>query len=589
MDDLFPINDPLDEASDSGISPSDAVEETVNADFDEDNQTETEEAVVSEETADSQQINEETYHSKYDQYRFRSESKDTQESESPKTSYEQPKKNYDTNLYGKRNDNSYGYGNSDRHINFKDTGRQNHSNQPKNQKNGGFSLSSGIILAAVFGLVFGLVFFLLTQLVPVSSRQEAQSENTISSEENGLTLGRQDDDSTAITEVDPDEIAEKADEEEQASYLTIPQVTKKVMPSMVAITNTTVQQYRDFFGETYDQESVSAGSGIIVGETEEYLLIATNNHVISGSSDITVTFVDDAAIAGTVRGADADNDLAIVAVAISDIPDATMEAITIVEIGDSDSIEVGDQVVAIGNALGYGQSVSAGIVSATGREISDSDGTTRTVIQTDASINPGNSGGALLNMKGQLIGINEAKLVDTTVEGVGYAIPMAIAEPILTNLGNKASRDKVSEEDAGYLGISCVTMPDSYVESGYPEGVYVASVTSGSPAAQAGLQEGDIITSFDGSSVTTKEELISMLSYYAAGEEVSMSVSRMNSQKNGFEKIQITVTLGTKTEAGIESSSNNNSGSTQDNGNSGSFDSRNGYFGNNGGLFGLFE
>ena len=318
---------------------------------------------------------------------------------------------------------------------------------------------------------------------------------------------------------------------------------------MVAITNTSVEEYQNIYGQTQSSESVSAGSGIIVGKTDDDLLIATNNHVISSASEITVTFVDNSAVKGTIKGTDADNDLAIVAVALSDLSSDTLDQISVVSIGDSDDVKVGQSVVAIGNALGYGQSVSKGIVSALNREVTDSDGSVKTLIQTDASINPGNSGGALLNMKGELIGINEAKYVDTSVEGVGYAIPMNIAEPILEKLGSKQARKKVSDDQASYIGITCVTMPDSYVEQGYPQGVYVASVISGGPADKAGIKAGDIITSMDGTSVSTKEELINNLAYYAAGEQVEISLSRINSQQNGFDKVKATVTLGSKNDS----------------------------------------
>ncbi len=531
------------------------------------------------ETASNGSQNSEPYHSSYDSYRF----------VSPDQNFDKNRQSeYNTNQYGERSDDTrFGSDGSDSHqnVNFsRPEGRRNSGGRspkkPRKPKKE-HSIGLSILLVAVFGAVAALVFFALTQTASTNRIEQNSTSSAAQSEQSdsGVTLGRQSDNSTESV-IDADE----ADEVSSGSDLTIPEVTKKVMPSMVAITNTTVQQYRDYFGQTYDRESVSAGSGIIVGETDDHLLIATNNHVISGSSDITVTFVDDSAISGTVQGADSDNDLAIVSVNKSDVPDATMEAISIVEIGDSDSIQVGDQVVAIGNALGYGQSVSAGIISALNREVTSSDGSSRTVIQTDASINPGNSGGALLNMKGQLIGINEAKLVDTKIEGVGYAIPMKIAEPILTNLGNKASREQVSDDQASYLGITCVTMPSSYTENGYPEGVYVASVTSGGPADAAGIKEGDIITSFDGSTVTTKEELISTLSYYAAGETVNVSISRMNSEQNGFDKQQLEVTLGNKNSA---SSSESGSSSTSED-NSGEFDSRNGYFGGSDGLFGLF-
>ncbi len=545
-----------------------------------------------EETQETQTETSETYHSSYDSYRFRSPD---QKQDAADGSSDQ--KSYNANQYGHRDDQSeYGYHhqNQDGYVNYTDpvgSGYHNGSNHPKKPKSHG-NLGTGILLAAVFGVVAAVSFFLLVQLAPIGSTQSNAKTDSASSESE-VTLGKKDEEKKAesgISAVDPADIEAKADEEAKAQELTIPEVAKKAMPSMVAITNTTVQQYQDFFGETYDRESVSAGSGIIVGETDSHLLIATNNHVISGSTDITVTFVDESAIAGVVQGTDADNDLAIVSVAKKDIPDATMKEIAIVEIGDSDGIQVGDQVVAIGNALGYGQSASAGIVSAVGREVSDSDGTTRTVIQTDAAINPGNSGGALLNMKGELIGINEAKLVDTTVEGVGYAIPTAIAEPILTELGNKASREKVSADQASYLGITCVTMPSQYTSSGYPAGVYVASIEENGPAAQGGLKKGDIITSFDGASVSTKEELISALDYYAAGESVTISVSRMNRQQNAFDKKQLTITLGSKKEAGISSGNeqpSNRSGAAENS--SEEFDSRNGYFGGNSSIFDIFR
>ncbi|WP_274941130.1 S1C family serine protease [Chordicoccus furentiruminis] len=330
--------------------------------------------------------------------------------------------------------------------------------------------------------------------------------------------------------------------------LTVPEVVSKAMPSMVSITNVSEEEYENLFGQTEKYQDVSAGSGIIVGKTDKELLIATNNHVISDSDEITVTFCDDEAVEGTLKGADADNDLAIVAVASSDIPKKTQKKISIIAVGDSDSTQVGESVVAIGNALGYGQSVSSGIISALGRQVTDSDGTVRTMIQTDASINPGNSGGALLNMKGELIGINEAKLVDTSIEGVGYAIPMATAEPILEKLGSKEARTAVSADKAGYLGVTVMTVPSAATSSGYPSGVYVSGVTAGGPADKAGLKEGDVITAVDGNSVKGNEDFLKELKYYAAGETVSLSVSRLKGS-SGFTKVSVDVTLGSRKEA----------------------------------------
>lgn len=456
---------------------------------------------------------------------------------------------------------------------------------PKKHKKNGARIAIAALIIALAAAVIALLLVIRSTTSSGTSPNSNQAESTQSE----VTLGNQDDNSSpkeansSVESIPSDEIQEKAEEEENdnGGQLSVVDVTKKVMPSMVAITNTSVQQYQDIFGETYDKKSVSAGSGIIVGETDDNILIATNNHVISDSNDITVTFVDNSAIAGTIQGTDADNDLAIVSVKKSDIPESTQNQISIVSIGDSDNIQVGEQVVAIGNALGYGQSVSSGIVSALNREVTDSDGTTRTVIQTDASINPGNSGGALLNMEGELIGINEAKLVDESVEGVGYAIPMSIAEPILTKLGNKATRQKVSSDEEGYLGISCVTMPSSYTEQGYPEGVYVASVVKGGPADKAGIEQGDIITSFDGNSVGTKESLLNLLEYYAKDETVEVSVSRLNSQQNGFDKKKVNVTLGSRADANLDSNNNSESENSSRNSNRNTDDDE--------GLFGFFN
>ncbi len=524
-------------------------------------------------TSGEEEQTQSTYHSDYDSYRFQDADEKEDKTKTNETN-EQMQYGYRQQFDRDKDTMDYSY-----------TGNHHSSPGYHNNGNNPHPLLKALLIAGVFGAVAGLVFFVMIQYMPrQGSSNEAAAESSADSQ---IVLGKQGEELQPDIKEDESTPEASSKESHDGEQMTVTEVTRKVMPSMVAITNTTVQQYQDFFGEVYDRESVSAGSGIIVGETDTQLLIATNNHVISGSTDITVTFVDNSAIAGVVQGADADNDLAIVSVAKNDIPEGTMKEIRIVSIGDSDSIEVGDSVVAIGNALGYGQSVSAGIISAKDREVEDTDGTTRTMIQTDASINPGNSGGALLNLKGELIGINEAKLVDTSVEGVGYAIPMSVAEPILTKLGNKASREKVSGENASYIGITCVTMPSQYTQSGYPEGVYVASVENDGPAAKAGIQKGDIITAFDGNSVMTKEELISSLEYYAAGEQISVSVSRMNSRQNGFEKKQFTVTLGSKSDA--PAASDNAQSNRGSNDQSGEFDSQNGYFGNRGSIFDFFR
>ena len=328
---------------------------------------------------------------------------------------------------------------------------------------------------------------------------------------------------------------------------TVASVAENAMPAMVAITSKTVQEVRSFFGggfQTYEADA--SGSGIIVGQTDSELLIATNYHVVENSNGLTVAFVDDSAAPAVIKGSDRLNDLAVISVELSAIGKDTLDAIRIIEIGDSNALVLGEQVVAIGNALGYGQSVTSGYVSALNREITI-DGVTKKLIQTDAAINPGNSGGALLNMKGQLIGINEAKSSMNAVEGMGYAIPVATAEPIITNLMNRVTRAKVSEEQACFMGISCMDVSEEARRFyGLPAGAYVAEVSKDSPADKAGIIKGDIITRFDGISLSSSSELLDTLTYYAAGETVQLTVARSN--RGVYEEEDLTITLGSKAE-----------------------------------------
>lgn len=330
-------------------------------------------------------------------------------------------------------------------------------------------------------------------------------------------------------------------------------VAQAVMPAVVSITNKSVQEVQDMFGmygiygygsgRTYTYENESAGSGIIIGENDDELLICTNNHVVEGATEITVGFVDNEVYEAVVKGTDASNDLAVVAVSLEDISDDTMSQIKVAQIGDSDQLLVGQQVVAIGNALGYGQSVTTGIVSALDRMI-DLDGYSAALIQTDAAINPGNSGGALLDMNGNVIGINSAKAASSGVEGMGYAIPISYAKPILEDLMNKKTRtETVEEEDSAFIGISGESVSDEMSQIyGIPKGIFLTDVQSGSPADDAGLQKGDVIVKFDGSSVGSMSELRDMLAYYAAGEEVPVTVSY---QKDGeYVEEKVTLTLG---------------------------------------------
>lgn len=318
-------------------------------------------------------------------------------------------------------------------------------------------------------------------------------------------------------------------------------IAKNAMPSIVSITNMSVQEVQSFFGGTQQQESTSVGSGIIIGQTDSELLILTNNHVVEGNEKLTVSFVDNESVEANVKGTDSTKDLAVVAVKISDVKDSTMDKIAVATMGDSSKLEVGEQVVAIGNALGYGQSVTTGIVSATGRTIDGFDGE---YIQTDAAINPGNSGGALLNANGEVIGINSAKINSSAVEGMGFAIPISDASDVIQNLMNKETRSKVSDEERGYLGIKGYDVSEEGAQMyNMPTGVYVKEVMSGGGAEKAGLTKGSIITGFEGSSISGMSSLQEQLQYYKAGEEVTLTVQIPD--KNGeYTEKEIKVTLG---------------------------------------------
>ena len=337
---------------------------------------------------------------------------------------------------------------------------------------------------------------------------------------------------------------------------TVSEVAANAMPSLVTISTMTVEEMRNFFGGTQQYEVEGAGTGVIVGENDTELLIATNYHVVEGANSLSVGFVDEHSVEAQVKGMDVENDLAVVSVKLSDIPDDMMSQIKIATIGNSDELQLGDQVVAIGNALGYGQSVTSGYVSALDRDLTLTyeDGTTITstgLIQTDAAINSGNSGGALLNMKGELIGINEAKSSSTSsgasVDNVGFAIPIDKAQSSLQEMMNQETREKVDEDQASYLGIQGSDVSTEVSELyGVPSGVVVAEVVENGPAADAGMQRGDIITSFDGRTISSMEQLQQTLEYYAAGEQVDVTVQR--SDNGAYQEQTLTVTLGSAAE-----------------------------------------
>lgn len=337
----------------------------------------------------------------------------------------------------------------------------------------------------------------------------------------------------------------------------VAQVADNAMPSVVTISTMSVEEMRSFFGGTQQYEVEGAGTGVIIGENDTELLIATNNHVVEGASSLSVGFIDESTVSAEIKGTDAENDLAVISVKLSDISTDTMNQIKIASIGDSDELQLGEQVVAIGNALGYGQSVTSGYVSALNRDLSLTDESGNTInstglIQTDAAINPGNSGGALLNMNGELIGINEAKSgttsSGTTVDNIGFAIPINKAQDSLQNLMNQETREKVSEDQASYIGIQGASVSsDEQEKFSIPAGVVVASVVEDGPAAQAGIQEGDIITELDGRSVSSIEGLQDTLQYYAAGETVDIVVQRADN--GSYQEQTLSITLGSAQDA----------------------------------------
>ena len=330
----------------------------------------------------------------------------------------------------------------------------------------------------------------------------------------------------------------------------VSEIAKNAMPEVVSITNTIrYQQYGySIFGQSGEQEAAASGSGVIIGKNDSELLIVTNNHVVEDSTALSVQFVDGKSYDAEIKGTDSDVDLAVIAIPLSSISQDTLNSISFAKYGDSDSISVGDQVVAIGNALGYGQSVTTGIISAKDRDISTKGGTESGLLQTDAAINPGNSGGALLNMNGELIGINVAKYSDTTVEGMGYSIPSKKVKEIVEGLSKRTTRAKVSQEEKGYIGIQGKTV-DSSISEAYnmPEGIYIFKLLTGEGIDNSALQEKDIITKFDGQSVASLEELSGLLSRYKAGEKVEVTVQRL-SGKGEYEEKTVSVTLGKNSE-----------------------------------------
>ena len=361
-------------------------------------------------------------------------------------------------------------------------------------------------------------------------------------------------DSSKSTTASSDKVSKGTPLSKSSSVVTsdVSEVVDQVMPSIVSITSMSVEEVRSFFGGTYEQQSKGAGTGIIIGKTDTELLIVTNNHVVAGSDTLTVAFTDESTVEANIKGTDAQYDVAVIAVPIENISDDTLDAISVATLGDSTSLKVGEPAIAIGNALGYGQSVTTGVISALNRSVSmtnEETGDTQEsgvkLIQTDAAINPGNSGGALLNMKGELIGINSAKYADSAVEGMGYAIPISKAKPILEELMNRETREKVDSSKKGYLGVSLANLTTEAIEMyNMPTGAFVRSVEDDSPAQEAGICKGDIIVKFDGQKVSDGDDLLDKLQYYKSGEKIEAVIARATNGE--YEENTIELTLGTR-------------------------------------------
>lgn len=441
---------------------------------------------------------------------------------------------------------------------------------PKKEKSGiGKKFGVTITMALVFGLVAGLVFQGVNILGNKIQGDTQSADNTVQNVQMIPSSQETTDEGVTAEET-------VAKETSAAGTLSVADIARNAMPSVVAITAISVQEVQNWFGQVQQYEGVGSGSGIIIGQNDTELLIATNNHVVADSKNLSVSFygdevnglaleedavntrdVEDIAeayaensVAAQIKGTDAANDLAVIAVKKEDIPEETMAEIKVAALGDSDSLVVGEQVVAIGNALGYGQSVTSGYVSALDRSIDtdESGNTSSGLIQTDAAINPGNSGGALLNMKGEVIGINSAKFADETVEGMGFAIPLSTAEPILGDLMNRETRSLVGEDEASYMGIACKEVSAEVSEIYMiPTGVFISSVVKGGPAEKAGIQPGDVLTKIDGTQISSYEELTNQLQYYAAGETIDVVVQRADSGE--YKEHTLSITLGSKKDA----------------------------------------
>lgn len=395
-----------------------------------------------------------------------------------------------------------------------------------------------ISLGLFFGAFAGIGFYGVQQATGLFHQSEEQNEESDAGDEAENNFveasGKLSADSAQLTNTNSVTVVQSD----------VVDVAERVMPAMVSIINKyTVTG--NFWGQTYSEQEAASGSGIIVSKTDSELLIASNNHVVEGAEELEITFIDGSTAQAYIKGLDSDMDLAVVTVPLESISQETLDAIEVATLGNSDDLKLGEPVIAIGNALGYGQSVTDGIVSALDREITMDDGSTGRFIQTNAAINPGNSGGALLNINGEVIGINTSKIGGTAIEGMGYAIPITSASPIIADLMERQTRNKVAEDDRGYIGISLqeVTAQISAMYN-WPQGIYVLSVEEGSGAEKAGIMAGDIIVELDGEDINSYEELQNVLQYYAVGDSAKITI--MRPEVGQYVEYELDITFGAR-------------------------------------------
>lgn len=453
--------------------------------------------------------------------------------------------------YGTENGTAYGsyqYSNSYQGMPY---------NNPDNnggKKKGKGGIGRKIALCIAFGLIFGVCCGFGIWAVQRTAGQGSASTE-ISTTKEVASAGAETANSAVAASTQEEQLKTTTGSGDSTVVTDVTQVVKNVMPAIVAIDNNYKESVQSIFGQVSEEEATASGSGIIIGKSDTELLIVTNNHVVEGADSLKVQFIDGTKAGADIKGTDSDMDLAVIAVQLKGLDSATLGQIAVATLGDSDALQVGEPAIAIGNALGYGQSVTTGVISAMNRKIELEDGSTGTFIQTDAAINPGNSGGALLNSKGEVIGINSNKIGGTTIEGMGYAIPISSAQPDIDKLMNEETKIKVADEKRGYLGVSVMT-PTGV------EGAYVAEVGKESAAEKGGMQVGDIVTKLNDTEITSREDLVNSLKYYEAGTKVSVTVLRKGD--TGYKEETLSITLESAAEANAASSQ----GTSQDDQNS---------------------